>query len=187
MEISFFTVSTNYISFLRSDQKLIRVYDNKDGIGSHCRKYLGVVLDINTFNYYVPLSSPKISDYDDLGNIRKDLIPIIRIICNDKYGNPELKGSIRFSNMIPVPNSELNPYYFASETDLNYKTLVEKEYEFIKSNQDRIYTNAKVIYNQKTKEESLYKGKQKPNYLASTIDFVYLEQKCIEYSKLHTK
>jgi len=182
MGIAFYNISTPYIDYLRLDPKLSHIYDNKDGLGWHGRKYIGIVLNINGFEYYVPLSSPKGTDYDALGNIRKDQIPIIRIVSDDMHGDPEVKGTLRFSHMIPVPITEISPYYFASETDQNYKILVEKEYKFIKSNQNRIYSNASVIYNQKTKEDTLYVGNVKPNYLNSTIDFTYAEKKCKEFT-----
>ena len=37
------------------------------------RKYLGIVLTINEINYYIPMSSPKRSDYKE-NEIRKSII-----------------------------------------------------------------------------------------------------------------
>jgi protein AbiQ len=181
MSLTICSIDSRYIHYLRSDPKLQNVYENKDGPTSHGRKYLGIVLQILTYPYYVPLSSPKKSDYDPTGRIRKDIIPIMRIIAENESGNPELKGTLRFSNMIPVPDCAIIPYDIHLERDLNYKIIVEKEYRFIRSNQKRIYKNAEIIYRQKTVEDAFYIGKKKPDYLSSTVDFLYAEIKCSLY------
>ena len=53
------------------------------------------------------MSSPKTSDYIDKKNkiIRKDTKTIMRI-----YERNHLYGTLRISNMIPVPITELEPY-----------------------------------------------------------------------------
>ena len=56
-----YIISDKYINYLRKFDK--KVYDNKEDTRKMTRKYLGVVLKINNFNYYVPLSSPKKTDY----------------------------------------------------------------------------------------------------------------------------
>jgi protein AbiQ len=181
MDLCLVMVETAYIDYLRRDPKLSHVYDNKEITAKFGRKYLGIVLTIRNFNYFVPLSSEKPTDYDSVGKIRKDIIPIMRIISKDVNGKPELKGTIRFSSMIPVPDRSIIAYDIAKETDLDYKILVEKEYAFIRANKVRIFKNAQVMYAQKTKEDAFYFGKNKPNYLSSTIDFFYAEKKCLEY------
>ena len=103
-----YSVSDEYIRYLRQFET--RVYDNKEKIRTNTRKYLGIVLNINNFNYYVPMSSPKKSDYKN-NQIRKSVIPIIRIVSQEEIDNvPKLKGTLRISNMIPVPESELRLY-----------------------------------------------------------------------------
>lgn len=55
---------------------------------------------------------------------------------------------------------------------------VQKEFEFIRANEKMIMKNASVLYNQKTKADTLYKNKPAPKYLSSTVDFLYAEQRC---------
>lgn len=74
-----YSISDKYINYLRKFDK--RVYDNKEEIRKATRKYLGIVLKINFLNYYIPMSSPKKSDYKN-NEIRKSIVPIIRIISN---------------------------------------------------------------------------------------------------------
>ena len=195
--IQLYSISDRYIKFLRQDRRLSNALDNKENARSHTRKYLGVVIYRNSRTYYIPFSSPKSSDYltDESGNfildsdgdkiIRKSVVPIIRMVSNDSVTNkPELKGTIRISNMIPVPTSELTPYDISSETDSSYKIVVMKEYGFIKANISLINRNANNLYNEKVNENTIFIGnRKKPKYLNSTIDFTYAELKCKEFCR----
>lgn len=188
MDLKFYIINKNYIDFLRSYPKLYNVFNNKEDTSSFPRKYLGIVLSINDYKYYVPLASPKNSDYiitDSNKSIRKSIIPIIRIVVTNTKGNLELKGTLKLSNMIPVPDTMITYYDFTKETDINYKILMEKEYEFIKKNKKLILKNASILYNQKTKEYELYSNNhKKPNYLKMVIDFKYAEEIYKEFLNL---
>ena len=160
-----YAVTDEYIDYLR--QFDYKVYDNKEDRRKVMRKYLGIVLTINEMNYYIPMSSPKKSDYKD-NQIRKSIVPIVRIISNEEIDNvPVLKGTLRISNMIPVPDSELILYEPKKETNKDYKILVEKELVFIKK-------YAKIIYNQKINNYDV-------SYIKNVVDFKLLEEKCKEY------
>ena len=78
MKLNLYSINDKYIKYLR--QYDVKVYDNKEEYRTHFRKYLGVVLSINEFNYYIPMSSPKKSDYIDFDKkiVRKDAKTIIR-------------------------------------------------------------------------------------------------------------
>ena len=168
-----YSVSDEYIRYLRQFET--RVYDNKEKIRTNTRKYLGIVLNINNFNYYVPMSSPKKSDYKN-NQIRKSVIPIIRIVSQEEIDNvPKLKGTLRISNMIPVPESELRLYELKLEKNKNYKILIEKELEFITKNENMIKKFAKILYNQKVNNYNV-------SYIRNVVDFKLLEQKCFEYT-----
>ena len=167
-----YSITDKYINYLRKfDDK---VYDNKEDKRKVMRKYLGIVLDINQLKYYIPMSSPKKSDYKNK-EIRKSVIPIIRIVSNEEINNiPVLKGTLRISNMIPVPDSELVLYEPKNEKNKNYKILVEKELEFINKNQDMIIKYANILYRQKINNYDV-------SYIKNVVDFKLLEEKCIEY------
>lgn len=169
-----YAVTDRYIEYLSQFDK--RVYDNKEDKRKVMRKYLGIVLIINELNYYIPMSSPKKSDYKD-GKIRKSIVPIIRIISNEEIDKlPVLKGTLRISNMIPVPDSELILYEPKHESNKNYKILVEKELEFIKKNEKMIKKYAKIIYNQKINHYNV-------SYINNVVNFKLLEEKCRDYKK----
>ena len=183
-EVKIYSISNNYISYLQSDPILKHVFANKPDI--HIRKYLGVVFSHDGFNYFVPFSSPKETDYMLIGGkktVRKSIIPIIRMTSMDSNGELELKGTLKLSSMIPVPDSELTLYDIEGEQDSNYKILLEKEWAFIRDNIHLIFKNAKILYNQRTKVEVLYPNGNVPRYLNAAIDFKYAEQKCKEFQE----
>lgn len=184
-----YSVSDGYIEFLRSDPRLCNVFDNKEPPRHYTRKYLGVVLSQGGYNYYIPFSSPKKTDYiqlaDGTSEIRKSILPIIRMVTSDTLsGEIELKGTLKLSNMIPVPMSELVPYDISAEKDLNYKQVVIKELNFIRHNEKKIIKSALVLYRQKTETARLFLSGNAPGYLKSVVDFKYAELKCREFERM---
>ena len=172
-EFKLYSVSDRYIEWLREDYP--NVYSNKVDSRVHTRKYLGVVLQIGEYNYYIPMSSPKESDYQIAGEnkvIKKSIIPIIRIIVKNVVGEKELKGTLRISHMIPVPPSELILYDIESETDSTYKDLVQNEMIFIRKNRQKIEANAKLLYKQKVANDTT------AGYVKSALDYRLLEKLC---------
>lgn len=120
---------------------LKNVFSSKENERNHTRKYLGIVYSINGYNYYLPLSSPINSDYrmeNGVQKIRGSIVPIIRITSQSSSGELELKGTLKLSNMIPVPASELTLYDMEHEPDLFYKALIHKEMLFIRKNKNKI-------------------------------------------------
>ena len=128
---------------------------------------MGIVLRINELNYFIPMSSPKKSDYINYESkiIRKDTKTIIRIHINN-----HLYGTLRISNMIPVPYEELKPYNTANEKDLKYREVILGELRFIQKNTEKIIKCAQIVYFQKMKELDVA-------YIKNTVDFKVLEEK----------
>ena len=186
-------MSDEYINYLKSFNELKMVSDNKEDKRIFTRKYLGVVLENNGFNYFIPLSTPKENDFIKLSDgkfiIRKSSLQIIRMIAKNTVSNQfELKGTLKICNMIPVPADELSPYDISKEKDRLYQSIVQKEYSFIRSNRDLILRNASIIYNLKNNEHKIFPNKNKrPKYLDNTIPFSFAEQKCREYIDLKNK
>lgn len=172
MKLNLYSISDKYIKYLKQFDE--RIYDNKEDVRIQTRKYIGIVLTVNDYNYYIPMSSPKKSDYIDYEKkiIRKDTKTIIRI--QDKN---RLYGTLRISNMIPVPITELEPYIVANEIDLKYKDVILGELRYINNNTNKIIKNAKIVYNQKIKNEDI-------GYIKNTVDFKMLEEKLKEWNNL---
>lgn len=175
-----YTVCQTDIQFLK--EKYPNVYSNKEGHRTHTRKYVGVVLRIEKFYYYVPMSSPKESDYQIAGHdkvIKKSIVPIIRIVVKNNQGEKKLKGTLRISHMIPVLESELELYDLENEVDAEYKALIQSQIIFLRKNKEKIENNAKLLYNQKVKND-LSAG-----YVKTSLDFQALESSCIEYERIY--
>lgn len=176
MKLRLYNVLDQYINYLMQFDK--KVLSSKEDDRLKDRKYLGTVLPINDLKYFIPLSSPKDSDYQVVNGeiiIRKNITPIMRIVVKDESGKDELKGTLKFNNMIPIPDIALVYYDVDTEADEDYKILVLKEISFIKINEDKIIKNAKVIHNQKMNNY------EHIGYLNATVNFKLLEQKCKEY------
>ena len=173
-----YSVSDTYIEYLRKN--FPNVYSNKTDTRVHTRKYIGVVICVEGYRYYIPLSSPKETDYQVAGKervIKKSIIPIMRIVVKNSEGKKELKGTLRISHMIPVPETELELYDLEHEPDDTYKDLVHQEIVFIRKNREKIIANANLLYKQKT-ENDITAG-----YVESALDYKALERKCIEFIK----
>jgi protein AbiQ len=171
MKLNLYSVSDKYIKYLRQFED--KIYDNKEEIRTHKRKYLGIVLTVNGFNYYIPMSSPKKSDYIDYEKkiIRTDTKTIIRISEGGR-----LYGTLRISNMIPVPITELEPYILSDENDLKYREVILGELRYINNNSNKIMKYAKTVYNQKIKNIDI-------GYIKNTVDFKLLEEKLKEWNE----
>lgn len=173
-----YSISDEYIEWLRKD--FPNVYSNKVDTRIHTRKYLGVIMRIDKYDYYIPMSSPKKSDYEFKGenqSIKKSIVPIVRIVVKNSKGKKELKGTLRISHMIPVPSSELQLYDLENESDKTYKDLVKNEMIFIRKNREKIATNAKLLYKQKTSND-LSAG-----YVKSALDYKALEVLCDSFEE----
>lgn len=170
-----YVVNTGYIEYLMKYD--LNVLENEK-VNGGIRKYVGIVFQINNFNYFVPLSSPKPSDYLTINNIKKirrSVVPIHRIIIKDG-NNENFLGKLKFSSMIPVPNDELKLLDIDNIKDEKYKNVLKNQIRYIRKNKKILHKNhAEVIYNQKTKNINNI------GYLNSTVNFALLEQKILEY------
>ena len=83
-DFKIYSVSDEYITYLR--EKMPNVYSNKIENRTHTRKYVGVVIEISGYKYYIPMSSPKDTDYQIAGEnrvIKKSIVPIIRMVIKN--------------------------------------------------------------------------------------------------------
>lgn len=169
-DLKIYNIDDNYINYLRKFEP--KVFDPKLIVRNHNRKYVGTVLNVNDLKYYIPFSSPKPSDFKEDGiSIRKSIIPIIRMTNKSKT---ELKGTLKLSNMIPVPDRCIEIYNIGKEKDSKYRDLLLEQAEFIRNNTNLIRNNASVIYTQKNNNYNI-------GYIRNCVNFKLLEQKCLEY------
>ena len=94
--LKIYSVTDEYINYLRTSYP--NVYSNKQDTRVHTRNYVGVVIKVENYNYYLPLSSPKETDYQVAGDgkvIKKSIVPIVRIVVKNSKGEKELKGYVK--------------------------------------------------------------------------------------------
>lgn len=172
-----YSISDEYINYLR--KKFPRVYSNKEDKRVHTRKYLGVVIEIDTHKYYIPLSSPKDKhDYivvEGEKTIRKDSLIVMRIV-SEKGGKKELKGTLQIGTMIPVPDKAIELYDVENESDQAYKDLVNEEIIYIRKNEKKIIKNARVLYSKR-------KSGGENRVVQNCLDFMAVEKECDKWGK----
>ena len=161
MNLKFYEVDGEYIKYLRvnGDQKIPNIeYEN------HKKFFCGIVLTINNFNYFAPVSS-----------YNKKVHTSFLIMDKDRE-TKELKAisSLRFSFMFPCPIEYLSQKDFSKE-DEKYKILLRKELHYCNTNREKIKKMANEVYKLGLNE----KNRQKFNI----CDFKKLEEKCLEYIK----
>lgn len=168
-KIAFYTVNPSYCEYLRQfDPRVLINYNGKES-----RPFIGIVLKIENFNYYAPLTSPKPKHLSMKNS--KDFIKI-------KDG---LLGGINLNNMIPIHKSCLTMVDFKlydsdSEAEIKQKKLMFKQWMWCNSNVDRIIKNSKNLYRTITTDTN---GNN--SLAARCCDFKLLEEKYLEYCKLN--
>ncbi|MDD6276849.1 MAG: type III toxin-antitoxin system ToxN/AbiQ family toxin [Clostridia bacterium] len=173
-KLRLYTIDVDYLQYLFNIDNRVMYWENSTYKSD--RKYIGIVLRINGFEYFAPLSSPKSNDYfykKGVKQIKKSIIPIIRLVTD----KGQLLGKIKLSNMIPVKREQLTLYDIKGEPDKKYQSLIVKEMICIRKHKEEIKRNALVLYNQKTK------GYENIQYLDYTLDFKALEEACLKYKK----
>ena len=172
-EYRFVAITDEYISYLQKSEP--HVMSNKADERTYHRKYIGIIEELNGFKYFVPLSSPKAKDYEN-GKIKKDSLATIYI-----KDSKNLFATLRFNNMIPVPESEIINFDLNDEGDLRYKLIVFNELYFIRQNGAKIEKTAKNLYSAKKNQSNEPPFKQA--VLNVTLDFATLEELCRDFGK----
>ena len=158
-------VNFDYCDYLRKyDNKVIYNKNEKE-----LRPFIGILFQINTCEYFAPLSSPK-PKHKKMKNTLDFL----------KIKNGEL-GAINFNNMIPVNE---NNYYLI---DLNNKNLTTSELKYqklLKEQLSWLNANYNQIKNKSLKLYQLYNNGRLPQKIKlRCCNFKLLEEKCKEYKK----
>jgi len=169
-----YVVDREYVNYLYTIDNKVEYIDYKDKL----KPYFGIVLKMNDYNYYLPVSSAK-EKHNTMKN-NKDFLKLID-------GDGKLIAVLNINNMIPVPSqyiSELNynqiDQYrtFESEMDKKcYIDLLRKELGIINFMSDKIKNNANLLY----EHCRLYPNNR---LTLRCCNFKLLEQKSIEYISL---
>lgn len=154
--LKIYRVKDRYVAFLRSRDH--RVQLNKH----HSRPYVGVVLHVGKFKYFVPMESPKPA--------HKKIKPGIHILKMDK-GRLGLLG---FNNMIPVRDDVLISFNIDDEPSPDYAMLLKKQAYFCNRNKTDILNKASRTYYEVVNDNN--------EFLKSICcDFKKLEKACKQF------
>ena len=121
-----------------------------------------------------------IANYDYI-NTALSLSGIEDEVKNIKDKFELMQYKIQCNNMIPVPESELIKINVSAEPDMAYKTLLQKEINFVRKNEDTIIKkHINPVYNNRIH------NRMNIGYVRlATPDFAMLEQKCDEWEEAH--
>ena len=151
-----YEVTIDYVKYLRTFEPK-RILSNADE--KNKRKFLGVITQKNGYNYVIPLSSPKyLKDYrikeysqdilpkdfsfvsyrDRIELLKDTTVPVVYMYDRNSKGEIDFFGKLQCNNMIPVPDSELVSFDINSVSDIAYKTLLQKQVQFLRKNEANI-------------------------------------------------
>ncbi|MCL1873959.1 MAG: type III toxin-antitoxin system ToxN/AbiQ family toxin [Clostridiales bacterium] len=159
--LKFYEVDASYIKYLsKFDSKVPKV--DYSASSQHDKFLCGIVLSINRYNYFAPISS--------------FIIPqLTNIIIKNERG--EDLSSIRFSFMIPIPDGVATIKNISREPSEKYRRLLNWELRFCMKNANAIFRKAKHVYN------TVICGKD-PLMIKNCYDFKTLEAACFEYMSI---
>lgn len=154
-----YKIDINYIKYLYSFDNRVQYNPNREDEYLAKRPYLGVVLKIDKYDYFVPLEHPRQSHQTMKNNI------FIFKIHNGKY------GILGFNNMIPVKSEQLIDFDINKE-NVRYKQILISQYHFCNKHSQEIKEKANETYFRSLKNRFMKK---------ICCDFKLLEKKCEEY------
>lgn len=146
-ELNLYNIDDDYIKYLQNEEKSIRgftkVSNNFSEIYKNKKPYVGIILKINKFNYFVPLTHPK-EHYEENASFFNRISEPIKLKNQRDYGR------LMFCYMIPLYNQIIPEPIKINETkDLKYKSVLMTQYFYINSReaQAKILDKANKLYN----------------------------------------
>lgn len=148
LAFEFYRINDAYIDHLHSiDSKIMTNAQN-----GKKRSYVGILLEINGHKYCAPLTSYKEEKHSKIKS--KDLTCVL--ITATEKGETKKISLLNLNNMFPVTESQLTFMEFPNEDS---KNILEKEYEFLKSNKETVLKKAEKLYNLRLKGNNDYVNK----------------------------
>lgn len=171
-KLRWYIANKDYVSYLKKfDAKVENIdYNTK------LKPYIGILITINNFNYYVPISSAKEKHYKI-----KESMDFIKLMKEDK-----IIGVLNLNNMIPISDNNVQALKYKDiEKYRDFSDDVEKrlyiaflsfELDLINDKIEKIKKNAEKLYKEKFKHP-------KSNVSKRCCDFKLLEEKCLIYEQ----
>ena len=158
-DLEIYEIDSDYIEYLSAFEE--HLFRNKKVTQDFSRKYIGIILEIEGFKYFAPLSSFK---------------PKHKRLCEtDDFIKIGVYAVINLNNMFPAPLNICKPVLISDIKNEHYKNLIRAEYRIIKQKSEQIVSNARIVYDHKLINDGKSKLSQRCN------NFKLLEEKCREY------
>ena len=171
-KLRWYIVKKDYVNYLQKYDNKVANIDYKVKL----KPYIGIIVNINNFNYYVPISSVKEKHY----SIKEDM-DFIKISQKNK-----ILGVLNLNNMIPILDEDISILkYKEIEKYRNFNSEKEKKLYISLLNFELKLIN-KMIGKIRKSALKLYKEKQNnPNSVISMrcCDFKLLEKMCVLYKR----
>lgn len=168
MDLLFYDVDTDYVKYLKATEIAKRGFTRVPDIEykNERKMVCGVVLEINGFKYYVPVSSYKKKQKNNL---------LIRLEDDDFN---KTKGSLRFNYMFPVSDQYITKRNFNKEKP-GRKEFLRRQWIYCNDIADDIKEMAKNTYNDVV-------SKIDPELMNASCDFSLLEEAAKNYKPTRT-
>lgn len=176
-KLSWYVADKDYIKYLKKFDSLVPNIDYGPG---KIKPYIGVVLNINDMNYYVPITSEKAKHYSMHETL--DLV-----IIKDTKTN-RIFGVMNLNNMLPIPDQYIKRLDYRNISEFrNFNTIAEersfiaymsKELSIINKRQFTIHNKATLLYNKKINFPESRLSKR-------CCDFQLLEEKSLIYKPIN--
>lgn len=127
-KLSIYRISDKYIRFLHTCDN--RVQFNKDSR----RPYVGVVLFVGEYRYFVPMESPKPNHAKIKSGVHIFKLDGGRL------------GILGFNNMVPVPDCALIEFNIDDEPDKRYRALLYNQLAEIDRNRAALFQRSAKTY-----------------------------------------
>lgn len=141
--MKWYIIEKEYVEYLHKYDAKVENIEYKNRI----KPYIGIILVLNDYKYYVPVSSVKSKHYK-----MKDSIDLYKIEYKEK-----ILGVLNINNMIPIKDEyvkelkyrEIEKYrnFNSNEEKQKYISLLETELKIINKRTKEITENARKLYN----------------------------------------
>ncbi len=159
-DINLYSIKMEYIDYLRKvDSKVPNANYHKKG--KFEKIYCGIILKINEYSYFAPLSHQ---------TSNPDSSFVLKHSDGREYASLRLKFMIPISNLDVVTIKDIG-----KETDVKYKGLLSQELTYCRQNSEKIKEKAMEVYTNQVE--------RKKGFHVFCCNFKALESAADKYSK----
>ncbi len=182
-DFAFYTADTNYLKYLYSFDHEVFYND----YGYEHKPFLGIIVGIDSYYYFIPLSSAKPSFekwhlksrdsfllYEKISLLEKHPNTVYKVVPGDSSSLYHIYAALILCKMIPIPSGAFDKIDISGIQNKKYRHLLQREFSFCTSIKDEIARRVEEIYTSQIKT-----GHIRPRY----VNFKVLEKACDNYGK----